>query len=429
MVKKNVLIFTDCYIYGGSERLMTFLLSNQLLNEQFDLTLAFRSHKSYVEGLNSDLRKWGVEAKTLPVTLLSNTALFHRISCSGLHPLIKKGIKIPFYLVERLGIYFVFNIFVILGFLLKKRPDIVHVNNGGYPGARSCNQFVLCCHILKIRSIVYQVNNIAYPPGSIFSRWYDKLIGKYVYSFITASSQARLALISQRSFDATKIVQIPNTVKLEATMVGRAEILAESGWPEDTFLLVQVAFLTARKGQIYLLRALKEIRDSQHPVLTQQLRVLLVGNGEDEGLLKAYVADNHLQDYVFFTGYRANSVDFIQACDVFILPSVANEDMPLALLAAMNMGKPLISTGFAGILEAIKNGENGILISNAPDEITAQLKSAIIQMFESPDKRAVLGVEARRTFNEKYSEAAYGKALSRLYDMSLQGGGIAKNAY
>ncbi|QJB40624.1 glycosyltransferase family 4 protein [Chitinophaga oryzae] len=419
MAKKNVLIFTDCYIYGGSERLMTFLLSNQLLNEQFDLTLAFRNHKSYVDGLNNDLRKWGVNAKTHPVTLLSNTAFFHRISCSRLHPLLKKGIKVPFYLAERIGIYFIFNIFVMLGFLLRRKPDIVHVNNGGYPGARSCNQFVLCCRALGIRSIVYQVNNIAYPAPHIFARWYDRLIGKYVYSFITASSEARSALTSQRNFDPVKIVQIPNTVKLEAATMGRAQILAEARWPEDTFLLVQVAFLTARKGQIYLLRALKEIMDGNHPVLTKKLKVLLVGNGEDEDMLKEYVSENDLQSYVFFAGYRTNSVDFIQACDVFMLPSVTNEDMPLALLAAMNMGKPLISTGFAGILEAVRNGENGILISKSTDEITAQLKSAIIQLFERPDLRILFGAEAQKTFNEKYSEAAYGKALSGLYESSI----------
>jgi hypothetical protein len=45
--KPKVLIYTDCFIYGGSERLMVFLLKNKKLNDEFDFMLAFRNHKEY----------------------------------------------------------------------------------------------------------------------------------------------------------------------------------------------------------------------------------------------------------------------------------------------------------------------------------------------------------------------------------------------
>ena len=46
--KNRVLIFTDCYIYGGSEKLMAFLLKNEILNNHFELLESFRKHKEYV---------------------------------------------------------------------------------------------------------------------------------------------------------------------------------------------------------------------------------------------------------------------------------------------------------------------------------------------------------------------------------------------
>jgi len=42
MKREKILIFSDCYIYGGSEKLMAFLLKNPILKENFDLNFAYR---------------------------------------------------------------------------------------------------------------------------------------------------------------------------------------------------------------------------------------------------------------------------------------------------------------------------------------------------------------------------------------------------
>src|SRR5205809_6363869 len=101
-----------------------------------------------------------------------------------------------------------------------------------------------------MHSIVYQVNNIAFTAVNPFSSLYDHVINKYVKYFITASVKAGNALIEKRKFSKEKVVQIPNTVLPEKVTKTRISILEELQWPEDSFIIVQVAFLTARKGQI-----------------------------------------------------------------------------------------------------------------------------------------------------------------------------------
>ncbi|MEP6683364.1 MAG: glycosyltransferase family 4 protein, partial [Parafilimonas sp.] len=122
---------------------------------------------------------------------------------------------------------------------------------------------------------------------------------------------------------------------------------------------------------------------------------------------------------VFFAGYRLDSVNYINACDVFVLPSIANEDMPLSLLTAMSLGKPIISTKFAGIAEAITDKENGLLIDPDPQLLFGKLYACIVALYTDATFRSELGNNAYTTFNKNYSEEMYAKKIISLYNLSL----------
>lgn len=413
-MKKRVLIFTDCYIYGGSERLMLFLLGNRILNDQFEIGLAYRRYDEYEQALNNDLKQLNIDANVYPLRLFSNDTIFHKINCLKVPVIIRQFYKLPYYIIERMGGYFIFNVLTMFFFLRRTKPEIIHINNGGYPGAYSCNQFVLAAKWCEVDKIVYQVNNIAFPAKNFLVRMYDKMIGEHVKYFITASAKAKSALADNRGFALQKINQIPNTVIVEQIKRSRQDILKELGWDENVFLLIQVAFLTKRKGQIYLLQALNEIR-KEDAALYKKIKLILVGNGEDEPILRQYVVDNKMEENVFMAGYRMDSVDFINASDVFVLPSVSNEDMPLVMLTAMELGKVIISTRLAGISEAIVDAENGILVDNDPLRLTEELKKAIMQLYNNPDLTVKYGRNAKLIFDQRYSEDAYGRQLSTLY--------------
>jgi glycosyltransferase involved in cell wall biosynthesis len=417
--KMKVLIYTDCYIYGGSERLMSFLLRNKKINEEFDLVFAFRNHKEYKKGLLNDFKNLKIKINPHPLFVLSNATLFYKLNSLKLSQLIKKIIKLPFFILQVSGLYFLFNFFSFIFFIKKINPEIIHVNNGGYPGASSCNHFVFASRFINLNSIVYQINNIAFPTTNSLRLLYDKLINRYVKYFITASAKAGIALIENRNFSQEKIVQIPNTILLEKLTAKKEDILKIYKWDDDIFLLVQVAFLTNRKGQFYLLNAINEIRKQSIPDLSEKIKLILVGNGEDEPILRKYVIENNLDDTIIFAGYKADSVNYINACDVFVLPSIANEDMPLSLLTAMSLGKPIVATHFAGIAEAIINKKSGLLLDPKTECLSANLSTSIIELYKNPALRLKLANNARLTFNNKYSEDIYAQRIINLYNLSL----------
>jgi glycosyltransferase involved in cell wall biosynthesis len=393
---------------------MIFLLGNKVLNDRFEIELAYRRYNEYEQALNNDIKQLNIDVNVYPLRLFSNDTLFHKINCLKVPVIIRQLYKLPYYIIERIGVYFIFNVLTMFFFIRRTKPEIIHINNGGYPGASSCNQLVLAGKWCGIDKIVYQVNNIAFPAKDFLAGMYDKMIGKHIKYFITASAKAKSALADNRGFDTQKIKQIPNTVIVEQVKRSRQDILKELGWDENVFLLIQVAFLTKRKGQIYLLQALNEIR-KEDTSLYEKIKLILVGNGEDEHILQQYVTDNRMEGNVFMAGYRTDSVDFINASDAFVLPSVSNEDMPLVMLTAMGLGKVIISTRLAGISEAIVDAENGILVDNDPFRLTEELKRAITELYNNPDLTVKYGRNAKLIFDQRYSENAYGQQLSMLY--------------
>ena len=78
MRKQKILIFSDCYIYGGSEKLMAFLLKNEILNKSFIFLYGYRKHKGYEIGLENE----GLLGRNgnFPLVLLSNETLYHQIN-------------------------------------------------------------------------------------------------------------------------------------------------------------------------------------------------------------------------------------------------------------------------------------------------------------------------------------------------------------
>ncbi|MDV6168385.1 glycosyltransferase family 4 protein [Flavobacterium sp. DG1-102-2] len=409
--KKKLLVYSDCYIYGGSEKLMAFLLKNQLLNEKYSIFFAYRKHKLYEIGLkNEELlnRRYNF---ALPV--LANETLFNRINDSSIPSFLKKPVKIPFFIFEWFKVYSLWNFIVFVFFLLKVKPEIIHINNGGYPGAKSCNILVVANSITAKAKIIYQVNNQARKSNGIFDFTYDKFIAKKISFFINASFKAKEQLVLQRKFDSEKILVVDNCVPLVPVVNDKSKICAELNISIGNFLITQVGFLSDRKGQQYLIKAVRLLLDL-HPVLEDKLSLLLVGNGENEQLLRLMVSNLNLSKNVFLLGYRNNSQDFIAAADIFVLPSVSDEDMPLVLLMALGEGKPIIATDFAGISQVLTTDVNGILVSNNTEVLVKALANEIYRLYENKTLRDELSVNAKISY-QKYTPENYGKRLNEIY--------------
>ncbi|CAM4083068.1 glycosyltransferase [Flavobacterium sinopsychrotolerans] len=412
MGEKKIFVFSDCYIYGGSEKLIGFLLKNEIITDNYTLLFAYRKHKDYEIGLQND----GLlnRSSNYPLVLLSNETLFHKINDLTMPKFFKSLFKVPFYIFEKVNLYSIWNLMIFIFILSKTKPSLIHINNGGYPGAKSCNILVLANYLTFRTKIIYQVNNQAQKSKNLFAYYFDRFVDKSVSYFINASLKAKEQLVVQRKFDGEKILVIDNCVPLVKLKRSRSQICEELKIPDNSFIITQVGFLSERKGQRYLINAVRSLIN-QHPLLQDKLILLLIGNGENADLLQNLINESGVNKNVFLLGYRNDSDDFIAACDVFVLPSISDEDMPLVLLTALGQGKPIIATDFAGISQVIQSGKNGILIKNNLKTLVEDLVIQIYTMYCNEILRNKLSANAQLSYR-KYTPENYGLKLKAIYE-------------
>lgn len=393
---KKLVYYSDCFVFGGCEKLLLNLIMNKEINDRFDVHYAYARNSDYQKGVDSYVP---ITVRRHPLSILDNHNLFYQINRSGMNKYIAFCLKIPFALLEHTGIYACYNFLRLLLFFIKLKPDLLHINNGGYPAARSCLVAVVSARIACVSKIVFAVNNLAQKQKNVLEKFVDRYIDRHVDRFVTASSLAGKSLVENRGFTCDKVIQIFNGVPAENPKKRRYDLLSGFGISPEKFVIVSVALLTERKGQMCLLKALDDIRISCRPVF-EDIVIFLVGEGEDRSLIDKYIIEHGMAGLVILTGHRDDYFDFIHAADMFVLPSLRDEDMPLVILSAMSCGKAIVSTRVAGIVEQIRDGIDGVLID--PGDIGA-LVNTITQFYFDRTMGASSGARARDRFEDCFS--------------------------
>jgi len=176
--------------------------------------------------------------------------------------------------------------------------------------------------------------------------------------------------------------------------------------------IVCVGRLVPAKGQHILLAAVGRLLDGG-----RNIRLRLVGDGPERGNLEAMVAEHGIGGRIVFEGaVGASRVRTILAgADIFALPSFA-EGIPVALMEAMAMEIPCVSTTITGIPELIRHGVDGLLV--APCEV-GQLTAALVRLIDDPDQRRRLGMAGRRRVAEEFDLQRNAKKLGEIFQCRL----------
>ena len=136
----------------------------------------------------------------------------------------------------------------------------------------------------------------------------------------------------------------------------RAAVRAELGLAPDEFVVGTVANFRAQKDYPNLLAAARLLADRDVPV-----RIVAVGQGPQEAETRALHASLDLHGRVILTGRRDDAVAVMGACDAFVMAS-NNEGLPVAIMEALALGLPVVSTAVGGIPEAITDDVEGLLV-------------------------------------------------------------------
>jgi len=138
------------------------------------------------------------------------------------------------------------------------------------------------------------------------------------------------------------------------------------------------------EGLKLLIRAVRILRETYPNIL-----LIATREGKYSEELKNFAHKVGVEDNVIFTGDVENPFVPLKLCNVYTHITLG-DGLPLALLEAMAMGKPIIATPIAGIPEAITDGENGVLVAPYSEQIAIK----IIFLMRNPE------------FAERYSRSA-----------------------
>jgi len=160
--------------------------------------------------------------------------------------------------------------------------------------------------------------------------------------------------------------------------------------------LVCVGRLCEQKGQLVLLQA-------AHLLFKRgvQLEVVLAGDGEMRGDIEALIRECGLVESVRITGWISGEQVLLelQAARALVLPSFA-EGLPVVIMEAMALGRPVISTFVAGIPELVQAGENGWLVPAGDVEALADAMQDCLE--SSTERLDAMGLNGRRRVLQRH---------------------------
>lgn len=218
-------------------------------------------------------------------------------------------------------------------------------------------------------------------------------------------------LASVDGLDERQLVTISNWVDDAAFApfdgVSRRAAIGELGVPAGATVLGVVARLDAVKGHATLLQAMAELARER-----PRLHLVLVGDGPCRQALESDAERLGIRARVHFAGTRPQLPNLHGLFDVSVLPSLS-EGFPNSVVEAMAAGRPVVATAVGGTVDAIENGQSGVLV---PAGDSTALAEAIAKLLDDPARASALGDAARRRARNLFHASSVLPQLERLYE-------------
>ncbi len=204
-----------------------------------------------------------------------------------------------------------------------------------------------------------------------------------------------------------EVFVVPNGVPARQPIPRRD--LAKIEWT-----LGMIALFRPRKGLEILLQALALLRNRGLPV-----RLRAVGSFETpdyEGHIKRLSGELELDAVIEWTGFTRDIDREMAMLDLFVLPSLFGEGLPMVVLEAMSAGLPIVASAVPGVPEAVRDGIEGLLVKPAD---AGALAVAIGRFVSGEVCWKEMSSMALARHAQCFSDVRMAAGVARVYDMVL----------
>jgi len=262
--------------------------------------------------------------------------------------------------------------------LAGQRPDVIntHSSTDSWLAALASVGLAQAPPLVRTRHISAPI-----PPNAA-SRW---LYRRATARVVTTGEALREQVMRETGLEPQRVLSVPTGVDLQRFSPG--DQAAARAWlqlPANAPLVGIVATLRSWKGHRFLVEAMAGAG-------MEGAQLVIVGDGPGRDNLRAQIDALGLSARVRMAGNQADVVPWLRALDAFALPSYANEGVPQALMQAMAVGIPVVTTPVGAIGELVKSGQTGLMVP--PRDVDA-LRTALLGLLNDPALRAGLSAAA-----------------------------------
>ncbi|MCP2620325.1 glycosyltransferase [Candidatus Aminicenantes bacterium AC-334-K16] len=295
--------------------------------------------------------------------------------------------------------------------LKRKKCQLIH-----YHDAHAVMLGALASRIAKVPLRVL-TRRVDFPLNeNLVSRWkYQKNID----AFIAVSTGVQDVLV-KGGIERRKIYVVPDGIDFTPYEENkeRGALRVELNFSPDDYVVGIVAHLADHKGHKYLIEAIRLLKEK-----LPQVRLIIVGEGPLKLELSRQVKDFHLEDVVFFLGFREDIPRILASLDLFVLSSHL-EGLGSSLLEAMASRLPVVATRVGGIPDVVIHQETGLLV---PPKNPPALAEAILDMYTHRERARQMGQKGYEVVHRKFSAEAMASRVIDVYQRLFKGKNMELN--
>lgn len=292
--------------------------------------------------LSTELKKLGHDV--VVVSLYSMSSVISEL-------LSENGIKV-IYLDKKSGFDFS-TIGKLRKTLKNEAPDIIHTHIGVF------SYCAFAAMGLGVKRWIHTVHTLAQreAPGirGVIAR---ALFRSRKAKPVALSGVVQKTIAEKYELETSEIPVVFNGVDLSRCIVKNDYVVT------DTFTITHIGRFCEVKNHKGLIHAF-DLFYQKYP----NSKLCLIGKGELEQDIKAYVDALGITNAVQFLGSQDNVYPFLNQSDIFALTSFA-EGIPMTVIEAMGTGLPIVSTAVGGVTDMLESGKNALLCEVDAEQIS-----------------------------------------------------------
>ena len=279
------------------------------------------------------------------------------------------------------------------------RPDIVHAHSPFVTGllarrlARAAGAPLTFTHHTRFYDYRHYLGPLA-GPGAAATEAYLKSYWAGCAAIVAPShdlaDEIRSRLPGARR---NRVHVIPTGIDVDAIRASvRIDPRSAAGWPSDALVVTSLGRLAPEKRPELVLDAFERVAREE-----PRARLLVIGGGPSEGMLRDRAEIPGLKDRVAFTGQvpRTEALARVAGGDLFVFVS-RTETQGLVLAEALAAGLPAVAVDAPGVRDSVRDAVDGIVVGGEPESSLAErLAAAVVGLLSDAERRAQMAVRAR----------------------------------